>query len=296
MNSTTDDSPKEISIHLMGGLGNQLFQIFNTLAYGIRFERIQEVVFPLSDSLKTGIERPTYWNTLYRRLKDHHTIPEEELYGRPNRLPLLREPGFHYTSFPNIPQSFMFYGYFQSHKYFLMEYPEILKMLDLQTIKEEVLETIRIGTIDFKNTISLHFRVGDYQEKQQFHPVMPLEYYIESIRFLESETGKTDWTYLYFYEEDDQDIIDDKTARLQETFPHAKFQSINHQFEDWEQLLIMSSCTHNIIANSSYSWWGGFLNENPKKKVCYPGVWFGPSMKITHTRDLFPEDWIRIEL
>jgi hypothetical protein len=247
----------------------------------------------LSESLKSGIERPTYWKTLFQSLKEHHTIPEEEIFGRHSRLPLLREPGFHYTVFPNIPQSFMFYGYFQSYKYFLMEYPEILKMLNWKTMKEEVLQE---AMIDFKKTISLHFRLGDYKEKQQYHPVMPLEYYINAIQSIESHTETNEWTYLCFYEEDDTEIVEEKIHQLQERFPHSKFESIDHRFEDWKQLLIMSECSHNIIANSSYSWWGGFLNENPKKKVCYPSIWFGPAMKITHTRDLFPEDWIKINI
>jgi hypothetical protein len=69
--------------------------------------------------------------------------------------------------------------------------------------------------------------------------------------------------------------------------------AISLDLEDWEQLLMMSSCGHNIIANSTFSWWGAYLNSNPDKIVCYPETWFGP--KAQHdTLDLFPEDWIKV--
>jgi len=52
-------------------------------------------------------------------------------------------------------------------------------------------------------------------------------------------------------------------------------------------------CDHNIIANSTFSWWGAYLNQNPSKIVCYPGTWFGPALKHD-TRDLFPTDWVKM--
>jgi hypothetical protein len=63
--------------------------------------------------------------------------------------------------------------------------------------------------------------------------------------------------------------------------------------EDWEQMLLMSLCNHNIIANSTFSWWGAYLNDNPGKIVCYPEHWFMPEVKKDVT-DLFEEDWIKI--
>jgi hypothetical protein len=58
-------------------------------------------------------------------------------------------------------------------------------------------------------------------------------------------------------------------------------------------MLLMSVCDHNIIANSTFSWWGAYLNQNPSKIVCYPGTWFGPALKHD-TRDLFPTDWVKM--
>ena len=63
---------------------------------------------------------------------------------------------------------------------------------------------------------------------------------------------------------------------------------------DWEQLLYMSLCNHNIIANSSFSWWAAYLNENPDKVVCYPTLWFGDALSSYDVSDLLPTEWIKI--
>jgi hypothetical protein len=63
---------------------------------------------------------------------------------------------------------------------------------------------------------------------------------------------------------------------------------------DWQQLLLMSLCNHNIIANSSYSWWGAYLNDNLNKIVCYPSIYFASSYAKS-TIDLFPKNWIEIK-
>ena len=64
--------------------------------------------------------------------------------------------------------------------------------------------------------------------------------------------------------------------------------------EDWAQMLLMSGCDHNIIANSSFSWWSAYLNQNKNKVVCYPDKWFGPAMGNKIMGDLFPANWNRV--
>ena len=81
---------------------------------------------------------------------------------------------------------------------------------------------------------------------------------------------------------------------MQCLFPDLKFEKIDDSIEDWEQVIIMSLCEHNIIANSSFSWWGAYFNKNINKIVCYPDKWFGPKGPHNQTKDLCPDSWNKI--
>ena len=74
---------------------------------------------------------------------------------------------------------------------------------------------------------------------------------------------------------------------LKEEFPDFSFVKVSNTITDWEQLLIMSCCEHNIIANSTFSWWGAYLNQNQDKIVCYPNKWFADEKRMD-----FPDSWI----
>lgn len=266
----------------MGGLGNQLFQIFNTIAYSIQHNK--EFGFPYSKSLKSGIERPTYWDTLFKHIKckTHSSLP---------KVPLYKEPHYHYTNTPNIQQSFMFYGYFQSYKYFEDVQEQIYELIHLKEQRVKIQEEY---TRDYENTVSLHFRIGDYASKQNYHPVMTPTYYKNTIRRLIEDTGKNNWKILYFYQEEDHSIVHSMISELEKEYPGLDFEPVEHSIEDWKQLLMMSLCRHNIIANSSFSWWGAYFNVHTDAKVYYPSVWFGPDAKGHNTKDLCPPSWSMI--
>ena len=82
---------------------------------------------------------------------------------------------------------------------------------------------------------------------------------------------------------------------LKNEFPTIEFERATNALDDWQQMLLMSCCNHNIIANSSFSWWGAYFNVNPTKFVCYPSVWFGRAMSDVDVSDLFPDEWAKIE-
>ena len=92
----------------------------------------------------------------------------------------------------------------------------------------------------------------------------------------------------------DNNIVEKKITILKEKFPQLTFIKASDEKEDWEQMLMMSCCEHNIIANSSFSWWGAYFNGNKDKIVCYPSVWFGPKLANKDTSDLCPDSWTMI--
>ena len=82
--------------------------------------------------------------------------------------------------------------------------------------------------------------------------------------------------------------------KIKKSFPELEFHKADDTMEDWEQLLLMSCCHHNIIANSSFSWWGAYFNTNSNKIVCYPSLWFGQKI-LNDTKDICPLEWNKLK-
>ena len=119
------------------------------------------------------------------------------------------------------------------------------------------------------------------------HPPCEVEYYRQAMEDISSQYKGT--TFLVF--SDDKQWCEENLLPLANKDMFIEFHS---NFEDWEEMWFMSLCDHNIIANSSFSWWSSYLNENPHKKVIYPSKWFGPAYAHFDTKDLCPEEWKKI--
>lgn len=270
-----------ISVFLMGGLGNQLFQIFATIGYSLRHKI--PFKFEYSDILKIGVHRPTYWKNFLKSISIF-TIKEKLNY------PLYKEKYYHYEEIPLIKENFKLYGYFQSYKYFDNEYENIKKYIKLKEQQEKIKEEYK--EYNKENSISIHFRLGDYLNIQEHHPIMKLDYYINSLNEIIEEDKK--YNVLYFCQEEDNSMVLKNIEILRVKFPLLEFIKVSDKIEDWKQMLIMSNCEYNIIANSSFSWWGAYFNNNQNKKVCYPSIWFGPAAGNRFMGDLCPKEWIKV--
>ena len=174
-------------------------------------------------------------------------------------------------------------------KYFQEKEEDIFKFIKLDESKAQLKDDY-----NYDNMVSLHFRLGDYVNLQQHHPLMPIQYFGEALQKLIKDTNKDDWKILYFCEDKDIHPVNLNISILKTHCPNLSFEKINSKYSDWQQMLIMSHCQHNIIANSSFSWWGAYFNQNKDKKVYYPSVWFGPAQGNKNTNDLFPPDWNKI--
>jgi hypothetical protein len=275
-----------ITCNLKGGLGNQMFEIFATIAYALSNKDI--FFFKNTPSLNNGVtKRYTYWHNFFICIKSF-------LSNQFINMDIVREKSFTYEKLPDkiiITQNIILDGYFQSPKYFEEHYEKIYHLLRMDDLKKKVTQKYNYNYKDF---ISVHFRVGDFKVLQDKHPIMPVEYYKNSIQLLLNKIkSKQVVKILYFCEQQDNDDVNKMITLLSDQFSNCAFIKANDQIADWEQLLMMSSCGHNIIANSTFSWWGAYLNSNPLKTVCYPETWFGP--KLPHdTCDLFPETWIKV--
>lgn len=286
-----------VSCYLMGGLGNQLFQIFATISYGIDTKRL--IIFPFTDYLTTGMQRPTYWNNFLQRLLPFtsnnpiNTYSNNTLYA----FQKLHEIGFTYNHLPHVPnkQEIILYGYFQSYKYFQHNLQALYSMIELEKQQNDVRLEYLSGYSSSVVTVSMHFRIGDYQYIQHSHPLLPYQYYENSLIYLTIKLQNPHIHVLWFCEEQDKPIVDKIIAHLKHKFGSIQFDNVDSSIPDWKQLLIMSCCNHNIIANSSFSWWGAFMNNNKDKYVCYPYKWFGPALQHNSTVDLFLPTWSKIQ-
>ena len=283
-----------ITCYLMGGLGNQLFQIFTTISYAINYK----MNFKFNNCEFTGcigktIKRDTYWGNFLYKLKPF-LISNKEF----PQLKTIKEKEF---AFNNLDLSYFVsdnicvYGYFQSYKYFQQFYPTIYRLLDIDTQKEKVIPLYKKTTVEYCITVSLHFRLGDYKKITDVHPIMPYEYYKNALQhIIKNDTSISN--ILYFCEEEDITDVEIIINKLKNDFNFntIHIERMDNNLKDWQQMLLMSCCKHNVIANSSFSWWGAYLNTNLEKIVCYPSVWFGPKAK-NDTKDMFPNVWKKID-
>jgi len=278
-----------ISCNLMGGLGNQLFQIFATISLALSNNYLY--IFPHSKFLTTGVTRRTYWYSLLDNLWNNTTWNNPDADNpRILSLPPVEEKGFEYdeTVAVRVKKSVCLHGYFQSYKYFEKHYNTIIQLIGLRIKQQAIKEKTKVFA-QGRSTVSLHFRLGDYISKQSHHPIMPIKYYMNALtRIIDKDTFRV----IYFGEKEDEVTIKICIQILQKKFPYLEFVKADLE-EDWEQMLLMSLCDHNVIANSSFSWWGAYFNSNPDKIVCYPSTWFGPALKHD-TKDLCPPEWIQI--
>jgi hypothetical protein len=265
-----------ITCRLMGGLGNQLFQIFATISLAMQYNK----PFYFLKEYQLG-NRHTYWNTPFMSALQPFL---REGYFPGSRV--LKETSFVFNHLtPNWNNAVCLDGYFQSYKYFEHFARQICKLLRLDNTK-------LLYTHD-EDTVSIHFRLGDYKKLAHIYPILGRSYYETAIAHILCEDAKVK-KIMYFCEEHEMvEIETEVIPYLKKTFDKLVFVKCPERLDDWEEMIIMSNCKHNIIANSTFSWWGAYLNSNPNKIVTYPREWF-QKMTDINTRDLCPPQWIPI--
>ena len=291
-----------ITVLLNGGLGNQLFQVFAALAAAIRNGDTCYFLYTMKDA--SG-KRSTYWNTLFHNLRPMTVIANAGNVDRFMKLPTYQESAFRYSQLPGNTATnsapLKLVGYFQSDKYFADVRDEVYEKMQLLEQQRHI-QAMFAESVWFScgvTTIAMHFRIGDYAQIQDAHPILPLEYYKRALNHIITRAASTEKiNVLIFNQACDNAVIVDHMQQLRavpEFAQRCRFHKVQDMFDDWKQMLLMSVCDNNIIANSTFSWWGAYLNQNLGKIVCYPSTWFGPALKNHDTRDLFPADWVRIQ-
>jgi len=249
----------KITINICGGLGNQLFEIFFVIDLARQYN--MEFFFP--EKYQLDEKRHTYYN-----LFPHVKISNEDT----SSFTVLREPDFTFATFVlNPAENYIFHGHFQSYKYLQHINPH--DHFKLPENEKEAFDQLAKQIPE--KSICLHVRRSDYLLVQHFHNILPLSYYKQALHKL----NYPDYTVVIF--SDDIPWCQDHFSFL----PNKIFISS----PDYLELFLMTKCQHHIIANSSFSWWGAYLNQKPNKKVIYPDKWFEANI---NTVDMCPPDWI----
>lgn len=288
-----------ITVALIGGLGNQLFKIFTTIAYAI--ENNHSFIFPYSTILKVGIDRPTYWDSFLKCLKIYTTAnPNNKITNDYfNTFTRIYNLDHHYVELP-VPEqhiNYMITGYCQSYKYFEKYKNKLFNMIDLNKNIEIIKYNYEFLNYDIENTytIGMHFRVGDYKYLQHSHNLLKYEYYENALKYIfdTKDLSNKKIIVYYFIEENDIDYADYMISKLKQKWNDVDFILIDTSISDWKQMLIMSCFQSIIIANSTFSWWAAYFCETPDI-ICYPSLWFGPMLQTNIIDDMFPSNWTKI--
>lgn len=274
-----------ITCNLKGGLGNQLFQIFAVISYSLQHKK--PFSFLYTERVPSTTPRHSYWNSFLKSLRVFTTT------SFPANANMISLPDFEYRALPlTISEHTIFDGYFQSYKYFVERESDIFRLIQLEKQKADCLSKY---SLDLTNTISVHFRLGDYKHLGHFHPIMGFEYYKNALTHILSSCQFQKWRVVYFCEAEDNNVVQNIINQLAMVFPMLTFEKAKDTMADWEQMIVMSCCTHNVIANSSFSWFGAYFNTNKDKIVCYPNTWFCGSGANIRTDDLFVPSWKKIK-
>lgn len=289
-----------ITIDIVGGLGNQLFKIFTAIAYSL--EHNKPFFFEYKEII---LNRHTYWNSFLRRLKIFTTALDKNKNQyfnalRKNNVVIHNESKtYEYIEIPEYQDKTVFLkGYFQSYLYFEKYKEKIYNIIGIEKYQHEIKNQFIHYFDDNYITISMHFRLGDYKNLPKFHPIIPISYYEKSLLDIFIQLGnQTKYKILYFCEKEDNNTVLEsiQTIKQNASMDNIEFVKVDDTIEDWMQVIIMSICQHNIIANSTFSWWGAYFGNNENRLVYYPNIWFGPALQQLQTSQMFPENWKKID-
>ena len=291
-----------ILVRLMGGLGNQMFQY----ALGRRLSLLHKTDLFIDTSFLDKLS-PTHVKREYELgifdlpvsiaeadvLNKFESIRKSSIKSRlqpllPNLLPfhIVREPSHAFNEeILQSPSNSLLIGYWQTEEYFIDIEDVIRKDFTLKKTLDDRNSAIA-EKINSTNSVSVHVRRGDYilnEKIQKHHGICDTAYYSKAVELI---SGIQKNTELFLFSDEPEWVKQNMKFDLPVNY-------IDNTGEaGYIDMQLMSLCKHNIIANSSFSWWGAWLNNNEEKVVIAPEKWFAD--KTIDTKDVIPAGWVKI--
>ncbi len=288
-----------IIVQLKGGFGNQLFQYAAALNLG----KYHNVSVKVDISLLNIPDALIGTTRAFDLLSIHHSIEvasEAEVnavkgnkliqhlqrFLPPYKRNIYKEVSFNYDQhFLEARNNIYLKGYRQSEKYFELITNEIKKTF---FIKEELIKDVSnvAFQIQSENSVSIHIRRGDYTNAKmlEYHGIQGIEYYIQALSFIKEKISNPK----FFIFSDNINWVRENLNLNEE----AHLISVDESPTSITDFHLMNCCKHNIIANSTFSWWAAYLNPNPDKIIIAPKRWFNKANY--DTKDLIPSSWIQL--
>lgn len=289
-----------IIVQLKGGLGNQMFQY----AMGLSLAQLRSTELKLDISYFENYEWHSYGLHNFNIKAQLASKEEVERLkkGRPFsferfindylfKLPTsLIERDLRYS-----PEYFITYkdcflnGYWQSQNYFVHIRDIILDEFTIRHFPAGNNQTLLDKILTTENTVSVHLRRGNFvtvEQVNKIHGVISVDYYEQAMDWMISQVSNPLFV-----------IFSDEIEWARENLPNKYrmlFVDENNAERDYEDLRLMNACKNHIIANSTFSWWGAWLNQNPNKIVVAPKRWFADPEWNRQIEGIVPEGWIRI--
>jgi hypothetical protein len=303
-----------IIVRISGGIGNQLFQYalgralslktnttlkIDTHAYSSNSEsnrsfelahftipNIEKMIATAADFQKIGIPNPSHKNVISRIIRKGFRITES---AKPlSQKKIILEPMFNFIpEVLDIRSDCYLSGVWQSEKYFSDYRAIILSDITLKSPLSQKAQIMR-DEVESSVSVSIHIRRGDLVHNPillKKYGELTQEYYSKALEFIKQKTGHSKLSIFIF--SDEIGWVKNNMNLGVDTIYVSEY-----KIPDYEELILMSLCKHNIIAKSSFSWWGAWLNTNPHKIVITPKQHFGDPSNAAH--DLVPASWIRI--
>jgi hypothetical protein len=296
-----------IIVSLFGGLGNQMFQYACGKAIAIKlgvelkldiklvadrtprkdftYRDYELAIFDIDDKIATEDEVrkfiPNLWNSseIQRQLYKVKRILTK-------RVLFTEKMKFRYNNeIDSVRDNSYIYGYFQTEKYFEHLRVELLERFRLKNPVDEKNAAI-IKKMQLENSVSIHVRRGDYTNSP-FSLLGVEDYYQKAIDFILATVEVP----IFYVFTNDPDWVEDNFKVLE---INKSFVTINSGSLSYMDMILMSNCKHNICANSSFSWWGAWLNINPDKIVVTPKNWFKSTEYVESIYDLIPDKWLSL--
>jgi len=295
-----------IIIRLTGGLGNQMFQY--ALARHLSIIKKTECLIDITpynwDKLRVFELNDIFSHKIkIADSKDIEKLLKKHKYSLLNRIKrkilggdfpyylhsTVKEKHFRFDkNILKVSANSILVGHWQSEKYFLSIKNQIIEYFSFAKEANIYYSQIIKSLSKMENTVSIHVRRSDYLNDKTtlaFHGLCSLEYYENAISYMNSKISQP----FYIVISDDIEFCKNNFQNIDN-----KLFIENNMGADYEDLRLMNLCKHNIIANSSFSWWGAWLNQNPDKIVIAPKQWFANEEMQAQTQDLIPESWIRM--